>query len=164
MSSLELALPELRPSQWLSLQHEYDRFDGRGGNTSPQLQWQGLPEGTRSLALTLFDPDAPTGSGFWHWVAFDLPPTLDGLPVAAGSPSVATLESGGLQARNDFGHHGYGGPCPPVGAQPHRYQFTLHALDTERLGVDAETPNAIVRYLVHSRSLASAQVIALYGR
>jgi Raf kinase inhibitor-like YbhB/YbcL family protein len=164
MSDWSLTLPALQRPDWLALDHEYDRFDGCGRNVSPALQWGRAPAGAKSLAVTLFDPDAPTGSGFWHWIAFDLPPTLEGLPSAAGSAAWVELTTGGLQAGNDFGHSGYAGPCPPVGSPPHRYQFRVHALDTNRLGVGVETPHALVRFLIQRHSLVSATVTALYGR
>ncbi|MDN5600488.1 MAG: YbhB/YbcL family Raf kinase inhibitor-like protein, partial [Brachybacterium sp.] len=100
-----------------------------GENLSPDLTWSHAPEGTRSFAITLFDPDAPTGSGFWHWVAWDIPATTTSLPLG-----VARDDASLVQAHNDFGNPGYDGPEPPAGA-PHRYLCSVHALPVPTLGV-----------------------------
>ncbi|MGP9695568.1 YbhB/YbcL family Raf kinase inhibitor-like protein [Brachybacterium sp. AOP25-B2-12] len=127
-----------------------------GPSTSPDLTWSGAPEGTRSFAVTCFDPDAPTGSGFWHWVAWDLPADATTLPVGvardAGIP---------LQAVNDFGRPGYDGPNPPQGPV-HHYVFTVHALPVETLGVDADAPHVQARFAIFSQQLASASVTGTY--
>lgn len=127
-----------------------------GENLSPDLQWSGAPEGTRSFAVTCYDPDAPTGSGFWHWVAWDIPATATSLPLG-----VARENSSLKQARNDFGNAGYDGPQPPPGA-PHRYQFSVHALPVETLGADPEDPHVGTRFAIFSQQLGSASFTAHY--
>jgi Raf kinase inhibitor-like YbhB/YbcL family protein len=135
-------------------------FGCAGGNVSPALEWGGAPDGTRSFALSLFDPDAPTGSGFWHWVVVNIPPTLSALPAGAGSET--GLPSGALQTRTDVGIHGYGGPCPPKGDHPHRYIFTLTAVDLDALPVNADTSAALVGFQVNFHTLAKATLMGLY--
>jgi len=136
--------------------------DGR--NTSPPLVWKGVPGRTGALLVLCEDPDAPRGV-FHHWVAFDLPPTLDGLPEGAGS-GAAGAPSALRQAVNDFGRPGYGGPCPPPGDRPHRYRFRLLALD-HALGtaVTARAPRcAEVIALAQPLVIAAAELVGLYGR
>src|ERR1700674_3435857 len=109
-----------------------------GTNQSPHLAWSGAPAGTKSFAVTCYDPDAPTGSGFWHWVVINIPANVRELAQGAGSAG-GTLPAGALQTRTDFGAPGYGGPCPPAGDHPHRYLFTLFAVGAEKLNVQADT-------------------------
>lgn len=132
-----------------------------GGNLSPQLTWDGVPEGTQSFVVTCYDPDAPTGSGWWHWVVVDLPAETRGLAQGAGSGK-ASLPSPALQTRTDFGAPGYGGAAPPPGA-PHRYIFTVHALKVASIGVGADVSAAYVGFNVHFNSLGAASLTALYG-
>jgi Raf kinase inhibitor-like YbhB/YbcL family protein len=159
-----LTSPEIRENGSLSRVHEYDEFGGSGDNCSPALGWDHAPAGTQSFAITLYDPDAPTGSGFWHWVAFDIKSDVVFLPQDAGNPDNALLPAGAVQSANDYGIRGFGGACPPPGAQPHRYIFTVHALSVERLGINEATPNAVARFLIHANSLASASLTASYQR
>jgi Raf kinase inhibitor-like YbhB/YbcL family protein len=130
-----------------------------GENRSPALAWTGAPAGTKSFAVTLYDPDAPTGSGWWHWVVFDLPADTRGL---AEGP--APLPAGAVEGRTDFSVPGYGGACPPVGGKPHRYVFTIHALDVAKLDVPPDASAAMVGYYLGAHTLARATLTALYGR
>lgn len=139
-------------------------FGCRGGNRSPHLRWEGAPPGTRSFAVTCFDPDAPTGSGFWHWVVVNIPPGVTELPEDAGNPAGGRLPVGALQVRTDFGRPGYGGPCPPAGDHPHRYFFTVYAVDLDTLPVTADTSAAVVGFHLHFHTLARASLVGLYRR
>ena len=121
---------------------------------SPQLSWHGAPAATQSYAVTVFDPDAPTGSGFWHWVAWDIPPGVTSLPTGAALPA------GAVNGENDAGTFGYVGPCPPEGDRTHHYQFTVVALDIAHLGVDATTHAAVVGFLVGHHALAAGELTA----
>lgn len=138
-------------------------FGCDGGNLSPDFAWSGAPEGTQSFALTAYDPDAPTGSGLWHWVVIDLPADATGLPAGAGSPN-GTLPEPARQMRNDAGMHAYLGPCPPPGTQPHRYVFTLTALKVGRLDLPADASAAIVGYMSGANALGRATMTVRYGR
>ena len=131
-----------------------------GDNRSPALAWSGAPAGTRSFAVTMFDPDAPTGHGWWHWLAFDLPADTQSLREGASGG----LPGGALQARNDFGSPGYGGACPPSGDAPHRYVITVHALSVAHLGVPATASPAVIEAALRRNALATAQLTLRYGR
>jgi Raf kinase inhibitor-like YbhB/YbcL family protein len=138
-------------------------FGCSGGNISPQLRWSGAPEGTKSFAITAFDPDAPTGSGFWHWLVVNIPATVSELPLDAGNARAGKLPSGALQTRTDFGMPGYGGPCPPEGDHPHRYLFTVYAVGADQLsGVTADTSAAVIGFMLHFNTLAKAELMGLY--
>src|SRR5438477_404164 len=139
-------------------------FGCGGGNVSPSLSWHGAPDGTRSFAVTCFDPDAPTGSGFWHWLVVNIRPNVTELALDAGNPKAAKLPQGALQTRTDFGAPGYGGPCPPPGDHPHRYLFTVFAVSTEALQVTADTSAAVIGFQLHFNTLAKAMIMGLYKR
>ncbi len=133
----------------------------RGGNVSPQLRWDDVPAGTRSFVVTLYDPDAPTGSGWWHWVVANLPAACRVLPRGCGSGQ-GGLPRGAVQTRTDFGSSGYGGAAPPPGA-PHRYIFTVHALKVDQIDVNENSSGAMVGFMVHMHSLDNASLTARYG-
>jgi Raf kinase inhibitor-like YbhB/YbcL family protein len=143
---------------------EYDdkAFGVDGENCSPALQWEGVPPGTLSLALTVHDPDAPTGSGFWHWVVVNLPAELGALPRNAGKADGSLLPHGAVQLRNDYGTAGFGGAAPPRGDRPHRYIFRLHALKVAQLPVTPDTTNAVARFMTHLNELDSTTYTGLY--
>ena len=135
-----------------------------GDNVSPALQWTDPPPGTRSFAVTLYDPDAPTGSGWWHWLLFDLPADQRELAAGAGAQATRLLPKGAIQGMTDFGIAAYGGACPPKGDRPHRYVLTVHALKVESLGIDAKAMPAVAGFLINKHSLARASLITYYGR
>lgn len=141
-----------------------NRFGSTGGDTSPPLSWSGVPAAAKSLALTLYDPDAPTGSGFWHWLVVNLPPSIDGLAEGAGAPGGAGLPPGALMGLGDAGVAGYFGPTPPPEDPPHHYIFTLYAVDTDRLPVDQTSSGALVGFALHYHTLAKASVVYRYGK
>ncbi|AMX03024.1 PEBP family protein [Microbulbifer thermotolerans] len=139
-------------------------FDACGGdNISPQLSWQGAPEGTESFALMVHDPDAPTGSGWWHWVMFNIPADATELPEGAGDLKNGLIPEA-IQVRNDYGAPGYGGACPPEGHGDHRYQFRLYALKVEQLPLDDTATPAMVGFNVNANALAVAELEVVYGR
>lgn len=152
----------------LTAGQESNTFGCNGQNRSPALSWRGAPAGTRSFAVTMFDPDAPTGSGFWHWIVYDIPATVAALPSGAGRQgedgAAPLLPAGAVQVATDFGAPGYGGACPPPGDAAHRYVITVHALDTERVEVPQGATAAVVRFLLHAHTLATASLTARYAR
>ncbi|MCW5231580.1 YbhB/YbcL family Raf kinase inhibitor-like protein [Verminephrobacter eiseniae] len=165
MSNFKITSPEFKEQDVLQKAHEFNGFDGDGQNRSLALQWQDAPEGTQSFAVTLYDPDAPTGSGFWHWVLYDIPANVTQLAQGAGSTDKTGLPGIGIQAQNDYGTTGFGGPCPPKGSAAHRYIFTVHALHVASLGLPASgVTNAVVRFMIHQNTLATATLIGLYQR
>jgi Raf kinase inhibitor-like YbhB/YbcL family protein len=141
----------------------FNGFGCSGRNVSPALSWSNAPAGTKSLALLVHDPDAPTGSGWWHWVVYDIPADVTSLPADAGDPKKNLMPAGALQGSTDFGTPGYGGPCPPPG-KAHHYHFRLYALKVAKLGVPANATAAFIAFNVHANSLAETQILAVYGR
>jgi Raf kinase inhibitor-like YbhB/YbcL family protein len=135
-----------------------------GSDRSPQLSWSGAPAGTQSFAVTMYDPDAPTGSGWWHWTVFNIPPTVHSLPNNAGAAQSTDLPAGAGEGRTDFGFSHYGGPCPPVGDKPHRYIVTVYAVKVAKLPLDAEASGAKVGFMLHFNTLAAARITGHYGR
>ncbi|HXY94330.1 MAG TPA: YbhB/YbcL family Raf kinase inhibitor-like protein [Acidimicrobiia bacterium] len=144
--------------------HVADIMGCTGDNLSPHLQWSGAPPETKSFAVTCFDPDAPTGSGFWHWVIFDIPADVNELPRGAGSGDTATLPSGAIQARNDTGAPGYVGAAPPPGHGQHRYVFAVHALGVPTLGLDENATPAYVGFNLTHNTLARGTIVCTYER
>ncbi|RZJ37430.1 MAG: YbhB/YbcL family Raf kinase inhibitor-like protein [Brevundimonas sp.] len=126
------------------------------GNTSPHLAWSGAPEGTKSYAVTVYDPDAPTGSGFWHWTVANIPADVSELPTGGPVPS------GAVEGRTDYGAPGFGGAAPPPGHGPHRYIFTVFAVDTETLDVTPDNSGAVFGFNLHFHTLARASITATY--
>src|SRR5215204_1111574 len=133
-----------------------------GSDISPQLSWSGFPEGTRSFAVTVYDPDAPTASGFWHWAVANLPASVTGLPGGAGDKDAPQLPEGAIQLRNDGGFAGYVGAAPPSGHGPHRYFVVVHAVDTDTLDVTADTTPAVLGFNLFFHTLARATLVTTY--
>jgi Raf kinase inhibitor-like YbhB/YbcL family protein len=133
-------------------------MDCKGGNTSPEISWKGAPEGTKSFAVTLYDPDAATGSGFWHWVALDIPANVSALPAGAGDPAGTLLPAGARLGNSDFGAPGYAGACPPPGSGVHHYKLIVHALKTDKLPDLAAKTGALAGFLINANELARAQI------
>ena len=153
-------------------------FGCKGQNVSPALQWTNVPSGTKSLALQVYDPDAPTGSGFWHWAVYNIPADSNGMSRGAGN-SAATLLAGAFGGNTDFadtgatgGNGNYGGPCPPEGDKPHRYIFTLFALAVPKVEVAGGVPKSgsaglygfVLNKGVGAALLGKASFTATYGR
>lgn len=144
--------------------NEFGGFGCSGDNQSPELLWKNAPEGTKSFAITMYDPDAPTGSGFWHWVVFDIPANVNELVANAGTVKSNLTPKGAVQSITDYGIKGYGGPCPPQGHGFHQYLITVYALKTDKLGVDENTNPAIVGFNLWNQTLAKASIVAYYKR
>ncbi len=159
-----LTSPVIKEGQNLSLDQVFNSFGCTGKNLSPALSWSNPPAGTKSFALTVYDPDAPTGSGWWHWVVYNLPASATGLAAEAGDVSGKNLPAGAVQGRTDYGSPGFGGACPPPGDKPHRYQFTVYALKVDKLELPQDATAAFVGYNILANSLGKAQITARYGR
>jgi len=150
------------PGEVLPIPHVSGVMGAGGDDRSPQLSWSGFPDGTRGFAVTVLDPDAPTASGFWHWAVANLPATVTELPSGAGARDGAGLPDGALQLRNDAGFAGYVGAAPPAGHGTHRYFIVVHAVDTERLDVDADTTPAVLGFNLFFHTLARATMVVTY--
>ena len=154
---------DVADGQQMSDAHVYNSFGMTGQNISPSLRWHGFPPETKGFAVTCYDPDAPTGSGFWHWLVVNIPATVGELAEGAGSKG-GVLPAGALQTRTDFGGPGYGGPCPPEGDHPHRYLFTVFAVKADKLDVKPDTSAAVVGFNLHFNTLARAEIMGLFKR
>jgi Raf kinase inhibitor-like YbhB/YbcL family protein len=154
--------PDLSSQGRITLSHVYNGMGCSGQNISPALQWYNPPAGTKSYAVTAYDPDAPTGSGWWHWVMYNIPAGTTALPAGAGNGRNAPR--GSAQGQTDFGTKGYGGPCPPVGDRPHHYQFRVFALKVDRLDIPGNATAAYVGFNLNANKLGTARVNALYAR
>jgi Raf kinase inhibitor-like YbhB/YbcL family protein len=162
-AAFKLTSPTIKAGGTLANEQVFNGFGCRGQNVSPALSWSGAPAGTRSFAVTVYDPDAPTGSGWWHWVVYNVPASVTELVEHAGNTG-GKLPTGAIQGRTDFGSTGYGGPCPPQGDKPHRYIFTVYALKTDKLDVPSDATAAFVGFMIHGSRIASASFTARYGR
>ena len=140
----------------------YNSFGMSGENISPHLSWSGFPAETKSFAVTSYDPDAPTGSGFWHWLVIDIPASVTSLDAGAGT-GTGTLPDGAFHVRNDYGTKDFGGAAPPQGDEPHRYVFAVHALDVEKLGIDSDVTPAVAGFNLRFHTIARAVLIPVYG-
>lgn len=143
---------------------EFNGFGCNGKNTSPQLNWENAPKDTKSFAITVYDPDAPTGSGWWHWVIFDIPSSSNKLVANAGNIEANLAPKGSIQSITNYGKAGFGGACPPEGHGLHQYIFTIYALKTAKLGLNSETNPAIVGYYLNNNTIAKASIVAYYQR
>jgi len=159
-----LTSPEIKAGSTLPQRFEFNGFGCSGENKSPALKWDGAPEGTKSFAVTMYDPDAPTGSGWWHWQVYNIPAEVSELAANAGALNSTSLPKGAAQGRSDFGSPAWGGTCPPQGDKPHRYIFTVYALKTEKIEVPADASAALAGYMIHANMLGKASMTAKYGR
>lgn len=162
-SSFALSSADIAEGQAMSLKQEFNGFDGKGENLCPALSWSQPPAGTKSFAITVYDPDAPTGSGWWHYLLVDLPADTRSLPQGFGTkPELRPAQS--HEIRNDYGQLAYGGPCPPKGDKPHRYFFTVHALKVDKLALPPGASAALTGFMINANCLGKASIVSVYGR
>jgi Raf kinase inhibitor-like YbhB/YbcL family protein len=153
---------DISDGKTLPTPHVSGIFGAGGEDRSPQLSWSGFPEGTKSFAITVYDPDAPTLSGFWHWAVFNIPASVTELPAGSGSPDSDALPSGVVTLRNDAGLTQYLGAAPPEGHGTHHYQFVVHALDVESLDVDPGATPAFLMFNLMGHTLGRGALTAVY--
>lgn len=163
-ADFRLTSPTIKDQDTIGNEHVYNGFGCSGRNVSPELRWERAPKETKSFAVTVYDPDAPTGSGWWHWIIFNIPPSMTSLPAGAGKPDSAGAPPGSIQSMTDFGGQGYGGPCPPQGDKPHRYVFTVYALKVNQLPLKKEASGAMAGFYLNQNALGKAFFTAKYGR
>ena len=161
--SMSLTSTDLKEGATIANEQVFKGFGCTGGNVSPALSWSGAPSGAKSFAVTMYDPDAPTGSGWWHWVVYNIPAATGSLPAGAGDAKKGLMPKGAVQGRTDYGSVGYGGPCPPPG-KPHHYNFRLYALKVPKLEVPEGASAALIAFNVRAQALGEAQLTGMYGR
>jgi Raf kinase inhibitor-like YbhB/YbcL family protein len=147
-----------------TMRQVFKGFGCEGENISPQLSWSNAPQGTKSFAITIHDESAPTGSGWWHWLVFNLPATTAELAANAGDVTKKLMPSMATQSKTDYGSYGYGGPCPPVGHGIHKYTMTIYALDIEKLDLNQDTNAAIVGFNINAHTIEKASLVFYYKR
>jgi Raf kinase inhibitor-like YbhB/YbcL family protein len=163
-AGFKLYSPEIKANSTIPKSFEFNGFGCSGENKSPALKWSGAPKDTRSFAVTVYDPDAPTGSGWWHWVVINIPADITELAANAGAANSTSLPKGAAQGRTDFGVAAWGGACPPQGDKPHHYIFTVYALKADKLDVPADATAALTSFMIHANILGKASFTATYGR
>ena len=156
--------PEFKNGGTIPDKNTFNGMGCTGENTSPALEWKNAPKDTKSFALLVHDPDAPTGSGWWHWVVYNIPATATSLPAGAGTEDGDNLPKGTVQGHTDFGKTGWGGPCPPPGHGKHHYNFELHALSVEKLELPEDATAAMVGFNVKANSIGKAKLVGIYSR
>ena len=156
--ALQFKSTEIKNGSEIALKHVYNNFGCSGENKSPILEISDIPPETKSLAITMYDPDAPTGSGWWHWIVYNIEPTITS--IESGSKKISQNATLG---RNDYGAYDYGGPCPPISSK-HRYIFTLYALDIEKLSVPLDASSALIGYNLNAHAIAKRELAATYWR
>ncbi len=159
--AMTLTSSEIKAGGKIADEQVFNSFGCSGQNVSPSLAWSGAPKGTKSFAVSMYDPDAPTGSGWWHWWVVNIPADVTSLPKGAGGGT--GLPAGAMQGRTDFGANAYGGPCPPPG-KPHHYVITVFALGVDKLDVDQNASAAAIGFNANAHVLAKAMLTGLYGR
>ncbi len=159
--NLSLKSDDIEEGQTLSNNHVFQGFGCEGGDKSPQLSWSGAPTGTKSFAITAYDPDAPTGSGWWHWNVINIPASTQSIPHNYSQSDKITEQI--VELKNDYGSVGFGGACPPRG-EVHRYVFTVHALSLDKLEIPSDSSNALAGFMINSNTIESASITAVYTR
>ena len=164
-AQFKLTSPDIKPGGTIADEQVFNGFGCSGKNVSPALKWSGAPKDTKSFALLVHDPDAPTGgAGWWHWLVINIPATASELPKGAGKSDGSALAAGATSIATDFGAPGYGGPCPPAGDKPHRYNFTLYALKVDKLDVPKDARASLAGFMVNADAIGKATLTGKYGR
>lgn len=164
-ATFQASSPDVLSGKPIAAKFIYNGFGCSGQNVSPAVMWKNAPAGTKSFAVLVHDPDAPTGgAGFWHWLVVDIPAGTSFLPQGAGTADGKRLPAGSRQVTTDFGAPGWGGPCPPAGDKPHRYNFTVYALKVEKLDLPANPTASLAGFTVNGNALARATFTATFGR
>jgi Raf kinase inhibitor-like YbhB/YbcL family protein len=163
-AGFKLESPDIKPNATIDKKFEANVFGCSGENKSPALKWSGAPKDTKSYAVTVYDPDAPTGSGWWHWSVINIPANVTELKPDAGNASGANLPQGARNVRIDYGTAGWGGLCPPPGDKPHRYIFTVYALKADKLDIPADATAALAGFMINANQIGKASFTAKYGR
>ncbi|MDN4503241.1 YbhB/YbcL family Raf kinase inhibitor-like protein [Alteromonadaceae bacterium BrNp21-10] len=163
-ATFTLASNDIAQGEMMDKEQEFNGFGCAGGDISPHLKWANAPTGTKSFAITVYDPDAPTGSGWWHWQVVNIPANVMELAADAGSSKASSMPTGSVQIANDYGSKSFGGVCPPNGHGVHHYRFTIHALSVEKLELPDDASGALAGYMINANTLASSTIEALYKR
>jgi hypothetical protein len=163
--AFKLSSADIKAGTPIADEQVFAGFGCSGKNISPALKWSGAPQGTKSFALLVHDPDAPTGgAGWWHWVVTNIPADATELLKGAGKADGSALPKGAAQVTTDFGGPGWGGPCPPVGHKPHRYNFSLHALKVDKLDLPQGATASLAGFMINANSIGKATLTGKYGR
>jgi Raf kinase inhibitor-like YbhB/YbcL family protein len=161
----KLTSPDIKPGGTIHTEQVYNGFGCTGKNISPALKWSGAPKGTKSFALLVHDPDAPTGgAGWWHWLVVNIPANVTELGKDAGKADGSGVPTGSVQIVTDFGTPGWGGPCPPAGDKPHHYHFTIYALKVDKLDLAPDAQASFAGFMVNANSIGKAMLTGKYGR
>lgn len=161
--AFELTSSDVAEGGTLKMEQVANGFGCTGGNLSPALAWKDAPEGTKSFAVSMYDPDAPTGSGWWHWVAFDIPASASSLAAGASTLDGKAMPEGTIQSTADAGVPAFVGACPPKGSS-HRYVITVKALKVDKLGLDANASGALVGFMTNANKLGEATITATFSQ
>lgn len=162
--SLSLSSQDMSQGKFLNKAQEFNGFGCSGDDLSPQLSWSGAPSNTKSFAITAYDPDAPTGSGWWHWQLVNIPKHVTKLAAGAGAVNTSSIPPGSQHISNDYGVKGFGGACPPKGHGIHHYQFTIHALSVENITLPDNASSALAGYMINANTIESFTLEVLYKR
>lgn len=158
-----LSSSSIKHNKTISNKYIFNGMGCKGENKSPQITWKNVPNGTQSFAVTVYDPDAPTGSGWWHWTVFNISSQASSLPENA-SLDRTKLPQGAIEGRTDFGEKGYGGPCPPIGSAPHHYIITVYALKIPNIDLPSDASPAMLGFYINQNTIAKASITGLYSR